>query len=93
MKKIRLDADKLDVVSFTTEQMTDARGTVEAAGTGNPCYVTVAVYQTRCLAYPQSYWNENTCYCPMEPVTQSLQCQPIQTADLTCLTCPGQPGC
>lgn len=95
MKKIRLNADDLEVLSFTTAEVTKVRGTVEAANTGNPCYVTVAVYQTRCLAYPQSYWNENTCYCPMEPVTEDLQCQPIGTAAATCLcpdtsfTCPG----
>ena len=99
MKKIRLNADALEVVSFTTEQITHARGTVQGANTGNPCYVTVAYHQTRCLAYPVSYWNENTCYCPMEPVTQDLRCQPIDTADATCLcpatnfTCPGMPGC
>jgi hypothetical protein len=93
MKKIRLNAEELEVLSFSTAPMPQARGTVAAAASGYTCYVTVAVYQTRCLAYPQSYWNENTCYCPIEPYTQQLQCQPIQTADLTCLTCPGQPGC
>ena len=99
MKKIRLDADALEVTSFTTEQVRDARGTVEAANTGNPCYVTVAYYQTKCLAYPVSYWNEQTCLCPVEPVTQDLRC-PIDTAGSTCLcpvltdfTCPGQAGC
>lgn len=93
MKKIRLNADALEVVSFTTETMTETRGTVAAANTGNPCYVTVAYHQTQCLAYPQSYWNEDTCYCPIQPATRDLRCQPIDTADLTCLTCPGQPGC
>jgi hypothetical protein len=88
MKKIRLDADALEVLSFTTEQMPEVRGTVEAAGTGNPCYVTVAVYQTRCMAYPVSYWNENTCYCPMEPATEAIECRQI-----TDFTCPGWPGC
>jgi hypothetical protein len=99
MKKIRLDADALEVVSFTTEKMPEARGTVEGANTGNPCYFTVAVYQTRCQAYPVSYWKEYTCFCPMEPATQELRCQPILSADITCLcpatdfTCPGQLGC
>lgn len=106
MKKIRLNADELEVLSFTTAPATETRGTVAAANTGNPCYVTVAYYQTRCLAYPVSYWNEYSCYCPIEPATQDLRCQPIDTAqdtclacqpidtaDVTCLTCPGQPGC
>lgn len=95
MKKIRLNTDDLEVLSFTTDQQPRARGTVQGAASGYTCYVTVAVYQTRCLAYPQSYWNENTCWCPIEPATQDLRCQPIDTADATCLcpatdfTCPG----
>lgn len=99
MKKIRLNPDALEVVSFTTEQVAEVRGTVEAANTGNPCYVTVAYQNTLCLAYPVSYWNERTCLCPVEPVTRNLAC-PIDTADATCLcpvltnfTCPGRPGC
>lgn len=99
MKKIRLNTDALEVLSFTTEQMPTPRGTVQAAASGYTCYVTVAYYQTRCLAYPQSYWNENTCYCPIEPYTRNLNCPitgpdcQIDTAQATCLTCPGQPGC
>lgn len=101
MKKIRLDADALEVLSFTTAEAAPVRGTVQGAASGYTCYVTVAVYQTRCLAYPQSYWNENTCWCPIEPYTQDLRCQPIdtidpgclQTSDPSCMTCPGQPGC
>jgi hypothetical protein len=99
MKKIRLNADDLEVLSFTTAQMPVARGTVEAANTGNPCYITVAVIDTRCVGYPASYWGEDTCDCPLVPYTQDLRCQPIGTAAGTCLcpatnfTCPGQPGC
>lgn len=89
MKKIRLNPDELAVLSFTTEQMPEVRGTVEAAGTGNPCYVTVAVYQTQCVGYPVSYWNEDTCYCPLVPYTELPDCRLI----LTEVTCLGQPGC
>ncbi len=87
MKKIRLDADDLEVLSFTTAETTGVRGTVDAAETGNPCYETVGYYQTMCLAYPVSYWNEDTCHCPLEPVTNDPGCA-IDTADPTCL-----PGC
>jgi hypothetical protein len=94
MKKIRLDPESLEVHSFATEQDSQGRGTVLAAATGNTCYITVSRdAQTHCLAYPVSYWGEATCTCPLEPVTSGLRCQPILTADLTCLTCPGQPGC
>jgi hypothetical protein len=93
MNKIRLNADDLEVLSFTTAPLPDVRGTVEAAGTGNPCYVTVAVVQTRCMAYPQSYWGEDTCYCPIQPYTQDLQCQPRLSDGGTCITCPPEPGC
>ena len=88
MKKIRLNADALEVVSFTTAQAAEARGTVHAANTGNPCYITVAYYQTRCQAYPASYWNEDTCYCPMVPYSEAIECRQI-----TEYTCPGWPGC
>jgi hypothetical protein len=103
MKKIRLDADALEVISFTTDRTPATRGTVQGANTGNPCYVTVGYHQTQCLAYPVSYWQEYSCFCPMEPVTQHLRCQPIDTLQDTCLrcqpldtvdpTCFGQPGC
>jgi hypothetical protein len=88
MKKIRLDADALEVLSFATDQQPGVRGTVNAAGSGYTCYATVAVYQTRCLYYPQSYWNENTCYCPMEPATEAIECRQLSE-----YTCPGWPGC
>lgn len=97
MKKIRLNTEELEVLSFTTDQQPGVRGTVQAAATGYTCYATVAVHETRCLYYPQSYWNENTCWCPIEPYTQDLRCQPIdtidpgclQTSDPSCMTCPG----
>jgi len=88
MKKIRLNTDELEVHSFSTAQAPQARGTIQGAASGYTCYVTVAYYQTRCLAYPVSYWGENTCTCPIEPATQNLQCQVL--TDFTCL---GQPGC
>lgn len=102
MKKIRLNPDALEVVSFATAPMAGTRGTVEAANTGNPCYFTVAYHQTNCVGYPASYWHENTCDCPLVPVTEDLRCQPatgpvrcapLDTVDVTCMTCPGQPGC
>lgn len=88
MKKIRLDADALEVLSFATDTQPGVRGTVNAAGSGYTCYATVAVYQTRCLYYPQSYWNENTCTCPMEPYTAALECRQLSE-----YTCAGWPGC
>jgi hypothetical protein len=101
MKKIRLNTDELEVFSFATAPMPRARGTVQGAS-GNTCYFTVGYYQTNCLAYPMSYWHENTCDCPLVPVTEDLRCQPetgpvrcapLDTVDVTCMTCPGQPGC
>jgi hypothetical protein len=95
MKKIRLNTDQLEVLSFTTAATPEVRGTVQAAGTGNPCYVTVAYHNTVCVGYPASYWGEDTCDCPFVPYTQDLRCQPIDTAGATCLcpdtsvTCPG----
>lgn len=93
MKNIRLDAEDLNVLSFTTAETRGVPGTVKAAGTGNPCYHTVAVYQTRCMDYPASYWGEDTCDCPIQPYSQNLYCKPPLSADPTCLTCPGEPGC
>jgi hypothetical protein len=92
MKKIRLDADDLQVLSFATAQMPGVRGTAKAAETGYPCYDTIGYYQTVCEAYAPSHWNEDTCYCTPVPVTPDHGCA-IDTADLTCHTCPGQPGC
>jgi hypothetical protein len=97
MKKIRLDPESLEVLTFATDQAPQSRGTVQGAATGYNCYITVSYdRQTHCLAYPESYWGENTCvvYCPPVRVTDPSVClQPVDTADLTCLTCPGQPGC
>jgi len=98
MKKIRLHVDSLEVVSFATHEAPRERGTVRGAASGYTCYVTVAVVNTQCQAYPVSYWHENTCTCPMEPYTQPLNCTVIQPAgptvvDPTCFTCPGQLGC
>ncbi len=92
MKKIRLDADELEVLSFATAEMPGVRGTVAGAETGNPCYVTIGYERTICLAYAPSHWNEDTCYCPPVPITNDPGCV-IDTAALTCHTCPGQPGC
>lgn len=96
MKKIRLDADSLEVLSFTTSEEPGMRGTVQGAATGYTCYYTVSRDRdTRCLAYPVSYWGEESCRCPMVPVTDPSVClQPVNTFDLTCATCPGiHPGC
>jgi hypothetical protein len=94
MKKIRLNTDDLNVVTFTTAVTPRAHGTVKAAGTGNPCYHTVAYDdETRCLGYPASYWGEDTCDCPFVPYTQDLRCQPRLSDGGTCITCPPEPGC
>ncbi|HYW12911.1 MAG TPA: hypothetical protein VE871_13215 [Longimicrobium sp.] len=93
MKKIRLNAEDLEVFSFTTAETAGDSGTVKAAGTGNPCYHTVAYQNTVCLGYPASYWGEETCDCPLVPYTQELRCQPLNTAAATCFTCPPEPGC
>ncbi|HST63373.1 MAG TPA: hypothetical protein VLK84_31975 [Longimicrobium sp.] len=93
MKKIRLNADDLEVLSFTTARQPEVRGTVEGANTGNPCYHTVAYQNTVCLGYPASYWGEETCDCPFVPYTQDLRCQPRLSDGGTCITCPPEPGC
>jgi hypothetical protein len=84
MNKIRLNIEQLDVLSFATEQVAAPRGTVQAAATGYTCYFTVAVVETRCLAYPQSYWGEYSCTCPPVRWTETPDCLPIETAN-TCL--------
>jgi hypothetical protein len=95
MKKIRLHVDSLEVLSFSTAPAPEGRGTVRAHS-GYTCYVTVAVVNTHCQAYPVSYWHEESCTCPMVPYTDPSYC--IQPAgptivDPTCFTCPGMPGC
>jgi hypothetical protein len=62
MKKIRLDPESLEVVSFATAGAPRGRGTVKGAHTGYTCYETVAYQNTICLAYPQSYWGEENCW-------------------------------
>ena len=52
MKKVRLDADDLRVLSFATAPMPGVRGTAKAAATGYPCYETVGYERTVCLAHP-----------------------------------------
>jgi hypothetical protein len=42
MKKIRLRADALEVLSFTTDQQPGVRGTVQAAASGYTGYANVA---------------------------------------------------
>lgn len=88
MKKIRLNVDSLEVLSFGTSPAPEGRGTVRAHS-GYTCYVTVAVVNTHCQAYPVSYWHEESCTCPMVPYTDPSYC--IQP--LTAMTCPGMPGC
>ena len=63
MKKIRLDPESLEVVSFSTARAPEARGTVKGAHTGYTCYATVAYHDTLCLEYAPSYWKEDTCTC------------------------------
>ena len=92
MKKIRLDADDLQVLSFATAGMPGVRGTAKAAETGNPCYETVGYHQTLCLAYPESYWKEDTCDCISDSNTDDARCT-VDSAYVTCHTCPGEPGC
>jgi hypothetical protein len=82
MKKIRLNTDELEVLSFSTAPVPQSRGTVEAANTGNPCYDTVGYHRTQCVGYPPSYWEELTCG-PLVPVTDAAGC----------VTGYGQPGC
>ena len=96
MKKIRLHVDELEVLSFSTQATPKVRGTVQGANTGHPCYVTVAVVNTHCAAYPASYWGEDTCTCPAIPYTDPRYCIQVgpTVVDPTCFTCPGvQPGC
>jgi hypothetical protein len=71
MKKIRLDPESLEVVSFATAKAPEARGTVKGANTGYTCYATVAYQDTMCLYYAPSYWEEDTCRC--EPVRYTEQ--------------------
>jgi hypothetical protein len=61
MKKIRLDPESLEVVSFSTANAPAAQGTVKGAHTGYTCYETVGWQDTVCLAYPESYWGEENC--------------------------------
>lgn len=86
MKKIRLDADALEVVSFTTGRLPHVRGTVDGRVTGTPCY-------------PHSFYQEYSCTCEEVPATQDIRCAP-QTGPIRCAplqiadpTCPGLPGC
>ena len=44
MKKIRLDADALEVLSFATDPQPEVRGTVNAAGSGYTCYCPMEPY-------------------------------------------------
>lgn len=74
MKKIRLDADDLQVLSFATAAMPGVRGTAKAAETGYPCYETVGYERTVCLAYPVSYWREDTCDCLSESNSDDYRC-------------------
>jgi hypothetical protein len=91
VKKIRLDADSLEVLTFATEQVQQGRGTVRGAS-GHHCYDTVAYdRQTICLAYPESYWGEDTCIAVED--TDPSVCPAVDTADPSCMTCLGQPGC
>jgi hypothetical protein len=86
MKKIRLDADALEVLSFITDRLPGLRGTVDGAVTGSPCY-------------PHSFYQEYSCTCEEVPPSQDLRCQP-ETGPIRCAplqtvdpTCAGQPGC
>lgn len=94
MKKIRLDVNSLEVLTFATDQNPEGRGTVRA-NSGYTCYVTVAVVNTRCVAYPASYWHEESCTCPLVPYTDPSYCIQVGPTvnDPTCFTCPGMPGC
>lgn len=95
MKKIRLDVDALEVVSFTTAAHPERRGTVQGAQTGyctryHTCYETIGWVGRDCLGYPQSYWGEESCTCPPVEVTDPVEClYPVDTADESCQTCPG----
>jgi hypothetical protein len=80
MKKIRLDPESLEVVSFATEKAPAGRGTVKGANTGDPCYVTVGWQDTMCLAYPESYWGEENCQA-VEETMETCDTAPIY---LTC---------
>lgn len=105
MKKIRLDAEELQVSSFAVSPAMAARpGTVRANHTGYTCYETVGYYQTMCLAYPVSYWGEESCDCGPWEDTDPRVCDldtlvcPVATNDPACavdtaITCLGQPGC
>ena len=77
MKKIRLDPESLEVVSFTTAEAAKGRGTVKGARTGYTCYETVGWQDTLCLFYEPSYWEEDTC-----------RCEPVRVTEETCDTAP-----
>lgn len=84
-KKIRLDPGALRVQSFSIMNVERARGTVRAAQTG----------ESVCYCYPISYWLEESCevICPDVPASEPPACPAQDTADDTCATCAGQPGC
>jgi hypothetical protein len=46
MPKIKLDLDRLDVVSFVTERPSEANGA--NLNTGAPCYTRPTIYGTCC---------------------------------------------
>lgn len=93
MKKIRLDVDALEVSSFTTAEAAVQRGTVKG-NSGYTCYITVAVINTHCAAYPVSYWHEQTCTCPPVRYTDNPADCPIQPLPtIVDPTCPGVTGC
>ena len=85
MKKIRLNAEDLEVLSFTTApQPSRARGTIRGAGrTGYTCYHTVAYdRRTICLDYPESYGIEDTCQAV--EVTDPSVCPVLDTDPSVC---------
>ena len=85
-RKIRLNADDLEVLSFATAAQPEVRGTVRAAGdSDHPCYITIGYDRwTNCLAYVESYWGEETCTCPLVPDTDPSVCPAIDTAPPHC---------
>ena len=90
MKKIRLDPESLEVVSFTTAKAPQARGTVKGARSGYTCYETVGWQDTMCLAYPQSYWGEENCWA-VEATAESCETlHPCDTAYIHATCSPGQ---
>jgi hypothetical protein len=85
MKKIRLNLEALDVVSFETDAEPGARGTVHGQGTRNPYYFTGPSCYGDCQT-----WEYNTCgfYGPTEGPSCEELCGAASVGCTDPETCP-----